>query len=84
MTLSAVPTGTVDLLTTIRSCVIHFPISAAADNTYCMSALPSSPIGVPTARKQILEFFKPSSKFVEKDRLPILLFLDTSTSRPGS
>jgi hypothetical protein len=48
-TRSAVPTGTVDLSTTILNSVIRRPMSRAAASTYCMSAEPSSPGGVPTA-----------------------------------
>ena len=55
-TLSAVPTGTVDLSTTINLFCIDCPIDLATDNTYCKSADPSSPIGVPTAIKVISEF----------------------------
>jgi hypothetical protein len=48
-TLSAVPTGTVDLSTTTLKPVMCRPMLRAAASTYCRSALPSSSGGVPTA-----------------------------------
>ena len=48
-TRSAVPTGTVDLSTTILNSLIRRPMLRAAASTYCMSAEPSSSGGVPTA-----------------------------------
>ncbi len=48
-TLSAVPTGTVDLSTTTREPSMCFAMPRAAASTYCRSAEPSSPGGVPTA-----------------------------------
>ncbi len=48
-TRSAVPTGTVDLSTTIRGSVMCRPMLRAAASTYCRSAEPSSSGGVPTA-----------------------------------
>lgn len=52
-TLSAVPTGTVDLLIIILLLVICVAIVFATANTYCKSAEPSSSGGVPTAIKNI-------------------------------
>ena len=53
LTFCAVPTGTVDL--SIRYIWRHIclPMLSATSNTSWRSALPSSPIGVPTAIKQI-------------------------------
>ncbi|MNR56689.1 hypothetical protein D3C85_1773110 [compost metagenome] len=48
-TLSAVPTGTVDLSTTIFGESINFAMVDATASTYLRSALPSSSGGVPTA-----------------------------------
>ncbi len=48
-TLSAVPTGTVDLSTTTRGPSMCAAMARAAASTYCRSAEPSSPGGVPTA-----------------------------------
>ena len=56
LTLSAVPTGTVDLSTITTSLVICLPISLATEITCCKSAEPSSPIVVPTEIK-ITEVF---------------------------
>ncbi len=50
-TLSAVPTGTVDLFTTTTGAVMCRPMVRATASTYCRSALPSSSGGVPTAMK---------------------------------
>ena len=47
-TLSAVPTGTVDLLTTTLRWVMCAAMPSATDITYCKSALPSAADGVPT------------------------------------
>ena len=48
-TFSAVPTGTVDLVTTTLWPFMLRPISLATPSTCCRSAEPSSPGGVPTA-----------------------------------
>ena len=48
-TFSAVPTGTVDLVTTTFWPFMFRPISSATASTCCRSAEPSSPGGVPTA-----------------------------------
>ena len=50
-TFSAVPTGTVDLVTTTLGSFMLRPISRATASTCCRSAEPSSPGGVPTAMK---------------------------------
>ena len=50
-TLSAVPTGTVDLLTTTAARCMCWPMVRATASTYLRSALPSSSGGVPTAMK---------------------------------
>ena len=50
-TLSAVPTGTVDLSTTILKFSMLRPISLATLRTFFRSAEPSSSGGVPTAMK---------------------------------
>ena len=50
-TQSPVPTGTVDLLTMISGARISSPMVSTAWRTYCRSASPSTPSGVPTAMK---------------------------------
>src|SRR3990172_1445344 len=50
-TQSPVPTGTVDLLMMINGPVIDSAIDVAAAATYCRSASPCTPEGVPTAIK---------------------------------
>ena len=50
-TLAAVPTGTVDLVTTTSSRVMCLPICSATASTWRRSAEPSSSGGVPTAMK---------------------------------
>ena len=72
LTLSAVPTGTVDLFTKMISFCIFSPISFATDRTYFKSAEPSSPIGVPTAIKTISASFIPDSKSLVKQILFLL------------
>src|SRR5258708_1989883 len=47
-TQSPVPIGTVDLLMMIRGALIFLAIAFAAASTYCKSASPASPEGVPT------------------------------------
>src|SRR6185312_750194 len=49
VTFAAVPTGTVDLVTTTVSRVMLRPISSATASTWRRSAEPSSSGGVPTA-----------------------------------
>ena len=50
-TQSPVPTGTVDLLMMISGAVMFSAIDLAAAATYCRSASPFTPEGVPTAMK---------------------------------
>ena len=50
-TLSAVPTGTVDLSTMTVGALMRWPMLRAAARMWVRSALPSSSGGVPTARK---------------------------------
>ena len=83
-TLSAVPTGTVDLSTTINLFCMACPIDLATASTYCKSAEPSSPIGVPTAIKAISAFCKASFKAVVKNRFLFFTFFNTMVSKPGS
>ena len=83
-TLSAVPTGTVDLSTTIRGVDICSPISLATCRTYLRSAEPSSPIGVPTAIKATSQFSRLSFKLVLKSKVLLSIFLFTIGSKPGS
>lgn len=83
-TLSAVPTGTVDLSTTTLRAVMWRAMLRAAANTYCRSAEPSSPGGVPTA----MNWTSPNATLaamssVNCRRPPVTLRL-TRSSRPGS
>ena len=59
-TQSPVPTGTVDLLTMIRGLVMASAMDSAAARTYCRSASPSTPSGVPTAMKAKSAFSRAS------------------------
>ena len=83
-TLSPVPTGTVDLFTTIVKLVISRPMSRATSSTYCRSAEPSSPGGVPTAMKTISERSTASAMLVVKRRRSSRALRLTISSRPGS
>ena len=69
-TLSAVPTGTVDLLTMILGCVMCWAMVRATASTCCRSALPSSSGGVPTARKISAPWATPCAASVVKRRRP--------------
>ena len=59
-------------------------IERAADSTYFMSALPSSPGGVPTAMNATCAPGIASSYFVVNDRRPSWTLRLSSSSRPGS
>ena len=78
------PTGTVDLFTTIVKVVIRRPMSRATCSTYCRSAEPSSPGGVPTAMKIIRERPTASSMLVVKWSRSSRALRLTISSRPGS
>ena len=84
VTLSAVPTGTVDLSTITLYPLIDFPILSATASTYCKSAAPSSLCGVPTAIKHTSEFSTPYFKSEEKVSLFSLTLTLIKSSRPGS
>ena len=69
-TLSAVPTGTVDLLITTLWDAICVAIVSATANTYLRSAEPSSSGGVPTAIKITSPCATPRAASVVKSTLP--------------
>ncbi len=83
-TRSAVPTGTVDLSTTIFVSCIRCPMLRAAWITYCMSALPSSSGGVPTAMNCSAPCATDASTSVVNFRRPAAALRRTIASRPGS
>lgn len=83
-TLSAVPTGTVDLFTTTAGPSIWRPTVRATASTYCRSALPSSSGGVPTAIKVISPCAIASAASVVKRNRPEAWLAFTIGSRPGS
>ena len=83
-TLSAVPTGTVDLSTMILKPFMARPISLATPRTYFRSAEPSSPGGVPTAMKQTRDACTASAISVVKKRRPSAWLRSTISFRPGS
>jgi len=84
VTLSAVPTGTVDLSTTTLLSVMWRPMLRAAASTYCRSALPSSSGGVPTAMNYTLPCATLAATSVEKVRRPASTFRSITSFRPGS
>ncbi len=69
-TFSAVPTGTVDLVTMTLGPSIVRPISFATPSTCCRSAEPSSPGGVPTAMKTTRELRTAAPRSVVKVSRP--------------
>ncbi len=83
-TLSAVPTGTVDLLTMVLGAAMWVATVRATASTCCKSALPSSSGGVPTARKISLPCATPSAASVVKRRRPAAWLASTMGARPGS
>ena len=83
-TLSAVPTGTVDLLTTTAGCARWRPMVRATASTYCRSALPSSSGGVPTAMKTTWPCAIALAASVVKASRPAAWLAFTIGSRPGS
>ena len=83
-TRSAVPTGTVDLSTTTFQSVMRRPMLRAACSTYCMSALPSSSGGVPTAMNCSVPCATAASTSVVKRSRPAAALRRTMASSPGS
>ena len=83
-TLSAVPTGTVDLSTTTRKRDKCSPICSATASTWLVSALESPLGGVPTAMNRISAWRTPVFISVVKTRRPAAVFLAISSARPGS
>jgi len=65
-TLSAVPTGTVLLVTSRKYSLLYFPTVRATSSTYFRSACPSSSGGVPTAENITCVSFSESFSDVEK------------------
>ena len=83
-TFSAVPTGTVDLVTTILGSFMWRPISRATARTCWRSAEPSSPGGVPTAMKITRAPRTAASRSVVKVSRPSAWLRCTIGSSPGS
>ena len=83
-TLSAVPTGTVDFVTTTTSRVAHLPICSATARTCRRSAEPSSSGGVPTAMNTMSASRIAPATSVVKLRRPAVWLRSTYSSRPGS
>jgi len=83
-TASAVPTGTVDLSTTIRCAAMCRPIVRAAATTCCRSAEPSSSGGVPTAMNWICPCATLAAASVVKRRRPAARLRATISASPGS
>ena len=67
-TRSAVPTGTVDLLTTMQAWRSCAPSCSATASTWLRSAEPSSPHGVPTAMNTTSASARPSARLAVKVR----------------
>ncbi|MNT84557.1 hypothetical protein D3C72_2245810 [compost metagenome] len=84
LTLSAVPTGTVDLSMMIWWLSICCAIVSATASTYLRSAEPSSSGGVPTAINWTSPCFTPAAASVVKFKRPAAWFSFTKVSRPGS
>ena len=78
------PTGTVDLIGTIKGPVIALPISRATPSTMLMSAEPSSDWGVPTAMKITDDSRTAFDKVAVKVSRFSSRFLRTISSSPGS
>ena len=83
-TLSPVPTGTVDLVTTTLYSVMCSPIERATASTYLRSAEPSSSGGVPTAMSCSWPWATPSAAEVVNRRRSASALVLISASRPGS
>jgi len=83
-TLSAVPTGTVDLLTITEGRARCRPMVRATASTYCRSALPSSSGGVPTAMKRVSPCAMAWAASVLNSSRPAPWLARTIGSRPGS
>ena len=83
-TQSPVPTGTVLLLMMMSEWSMTFAMVSAAMRTYCRSASPSTPDGVPTAMKTNSASARPASYDVVKSRRPAATLRRTTSSRPGS
>ena len=60
------------------------PMDCATESTYCKSAEPSSPIGVPTAIKAISASLMASPISVVKNKFLLATLLSTMVSNPGS
>ena len=83
-TLSAVPTGTVDLFTITRSPLMWRPMARAAASTCCRSAEPSSSDGVPTAMSCNSPCAPPAAASVVNRSRPAARLRATMASSPGS
>ena len=81
---SAVPTGTVLLVTSTLNLSIFLPKVRATAFTAVRSADPSSSGGVPTAQNTASTSLRHSSRDVVKLRRPAATFRSTSSLSPGS
>ncbi len=83
-TLSAVPTGTVDLSTTSLKPAMCSPMLRAAARTWRRSAEPSSSGGVPTAMNWTSPKWTAFTTSMLKDSLPARTLRWTMSCSPGS
>ena len=84
LTFADVPTGTVDLVTSMVYFSMFCPNVLATDSTYFKSAEPSSSGGVPTAENTTSTSFRHDFRSVVKCNRPTLQLRLTISSRPGS
>jgi hypothetical protein len=79
-----VPTGTVDLSTTTLKPSMCWPMLRAAASTYCRSALPSSPGGVPTAMNSTSPWATAAATSVVNSMRPASTLASIRPFSPGS
>ena len=84
LTFAAVPTGTVDLVTSMVYFFMFRPKVRATSSTYLRSAEPSSSGGVPTAENTTSTSSRQEVRSVVKCRRPASTLRFTSSSSPGS
>jgi hypothetical protein len=84
LTLSAVPTGTVDFVMTTLYSPMCSPIERATASTWRRSAEPSSSGGVPTAIIRNRPWATAAFASVVNESRPFLRLRATRSSRPGS
>ncbi len=84
LTFRVVPTGTVDLVTTILPSSMHWPTARATSHTVERSADPVASGGVPTVMKTISDPLTAEARSVVKSRRPEAMFDPITSERPGS